>query len=124
VKYVPVLELSTNKWITRLPGYIASIAMQQHDRAGSIQARALPGRPRGTMNLLDRLEQDDVLIVTQMDRLGRKHDCRLQYGRTAWRKKLGVRVLCLALGWVDLTSPAGRMTMTMISAVARRFVSG
>jgi putative DNA-invertase from lambdoid prophage Rac len=59
------------------------------------------------------------MIVTQMDRLGRKHDRRLQYGRTVWRKKLGVRAHCLALGTVDLTNPAGRMTMTMISAVAQ-----
>jgi putative DNA-invertase from lambdoid prophage Rac len=30
----------------------------------------------------------------------------------------GVRVHCLALGGVDLTSAAGKMTMTVISAVA------
>jgi len=30
----------------------------------------------------------------------------------------GVKVHCLALGGVDLTSPAGRMTMGVISAVA------
>ena len=32
--------------------------------------------------------------------------------------KLGVKVHCLALGGVDLTSPAGKMTMAVISAVA------
>jgi putative DNA-invertase from lambdoid prophage Rac len=31
---------------------------------------------------------------------------------------MGVRVHCLALGGVDLTSPAGRMTMQVINAVA------
>lgn len=31
---------------------------------------------------------------------------------------LGVKVHCLALGGVDLTSPAGKMTMQVISAVA------
>ena len=31
---------------------------------------------------------------------------------------LGVRVHCLALGGVDLTSPAGKMTMGVIAAVA------
>ena len=31
---------------------------------------------------------------------------------------LGVRVHCLALGGVDLTSPAGKMTMQVIAAVA------
>jgi len=31
---------------------------------------------------------------------------------------IGVKVHCLALGGVDLTSPAGKMTMAVISAVA------
>ncbi len=31
---------------------------------------------------------------------------------------MGVRVHCLALGGVDLTSPAGKMTMGVINAVA------
>ncbi|BBG61869.1 resolvase (plasmid) [Providencia rustigianii] len=31
---------------------------------------------------------------------------------------LNIRVYCLALGGVDLTSPAGKMTMQVISAVA------
>lgn len=30
----------------------------------------------------------------------------------------GIRVHCLALGGVDLTSPAGKMTMSVIAAVA------
>lgn len=32
---------------------------------------------------------------------------------------VGVRVHCLALGGVDLTSPAGKMTMQVLSAVAK-----
>lgn len=31
----------------------------------------------------------------------------------------GVRVHCLALGGMDLTGPAGRMTMTVINSVAQ-----
>ncbi|AIV77078.1 DNA invertase [Burkholderia pseudomallei] len=31
---------------------------------------------------------------------------------------MGVRVHCLALGGVDLTSPAGKMTMGVLNAVA------
>lgn len=31
---------------------------------------------------------------------------------------MNIRVYCLALGGVDLTSPAGKMTMQVISAVA------
>lgn len=66
--------------------------------------------------LVDRLESGDVLIVTKLDRLGRNAmDVRATVGRLAGE---GVRVHCLALGGVDLTSPAGKMTMQVISAVA------
>jgi len=76
---------------------------------------AIEQRP-GFIKLLDRLEQDDVLIVTKMDRLGRNAiDVATTVGKLA---ALGVRVHCLALGGVDLTSPPGKMTMTVINAVA------
>ena len=66
--------------------------------------------------LLDRLEQSDVLIVTKLDRLGRNAmDVRATVEKLA---NSGVRVHCLGLGGVDLTSPAGKMTMQVISAVA------
>src|ERR1700693_6460808 len=69
------------------------------------------------MKLLDRLEQDDVLIVTKLDRLGRNAiDVATTVAKLA---DMGVRVHCLALGGVDLTSPAGRMTMGVINAVAQ-----
>ncbi|MCF3948557.1 recombinase family protein [Acidiphilium iwatense] len=66
--------------------------------------------------LLDRLEAVDVLVVTKLDRLGRNAmDVRTTVDALA---ALGVRVHCLALGGVDLTSSAGRMTMQVIAAVA------
>ncbi|KGW74385.1 hypothetical protein Y046_3176 [Burkholderia pseudomallei MSHR2990] len=71
---------------------------------------------KGFTKLLDRLEDGDVLIVTKLDRLGRNAmDVRATVERLA---SIGVRVHCLALGGVDLTSPAGRMTMQVIGAVA------
>ena len=71
---------------------------------------------KGFAKLLDRLEEGDVLIVTKLDRLGRNAmDVRATVERLA---SVGVRVHCLALGGVDLTSPAGRMTMQVINAVA------
>jgi putative DNA-invertase from lambdoid prophage Rac len=77
---------------------------------------AIEQRP-GFMRLLDRLEADDVLIVTKLDRLGRN---AIDVGTTVARlAAMGVRVHCLALGGVDLTSPAGRMTMGVINAVAQ-----
>jgi putative DNA-invertase from lambdoid prophage Rac len=72
---------------------------------------------RGFMQLLDKLEQDDMLIVTKLDRLGRNAiDVATTVARLA---DMGVRVHCLALGGVDLTSPAGRMTMGVINSVAQ-----
>lgn len=64
----------------------------------------------------EKLEAGDVLIVTKLDRLGRNAmDVRQTVEALA---HLGVKVHCLALGGVDLTSPAGKMTMAVISAVA------
>lgn len=71
---------------------------------------------KGFAKLVDRLEDTDVLIVTKLDRLGRNAiDVRSTVERLA---QIGVRVHCLALGGVDLTSAAGKMTMGVISAVA------
>lgn len=76
---------------------------------------AIDQRP-GFLQLLNKLEQDDVLIVTKMDRLGRNAvDVASTVAKLA---ALGVRVHCLALGGVDLTSPAGKMTMQVINSVA------
>jgi putative DNA-invertase from lambdoid prophage Rac len=70
----------------------------------------------GWAKLVDRMEAGDVLIVTKLDRLGRNAmDVRSTVERLA---ENGVRVHCLALGGVDLTSPAGKMTMMVIAAVA------
>jgi putative DNA-invertase from lambdoid prophage Rac len=71
---------------------------------------------KGFVRLVDRLERGDILIVTKLDRLGRNAmDVRATVERLAAE---GVRVHCLALGGVDLTSPAGKMTMQVVSAVA------
>ena len=71
---------------------------------------------RGFSRLMDKLESEDVLVVTKLDRLGRNAmDVRATVEKLAQN---GVRVHCLALGGVDLTSPAGKMTMGVIAAVA------
>lgn len=71
----------------------------------------------GFSRLLDRMEQGDVLIVTKLDRLGR--DAVDVSTTVAKLEKMGIRVHCLALGGVDLTSSAGMMTMNVINAVAQ-----
>ncbi|MBQ0252367.1 recombinase family protein [Citrobacter freundii] len=80
--------------------------------SGSVAASERPG----FIKLLDRMENGDVLIVTKLDRLGRNAmDIRKTVEQLAVSD---IRVHCLALGGVDLTSPAGKMTMQVISAVA------
>jgi len=66
---------------------------------------------------MDRLEAGDVLIVTKLDRLGRD---AIDVSSTVMAlAEMGVRVHCLALGGVDLTSSAGTMTMNVLNAVAQ-----
>ncbi|OPK06125.1 recombinase family protein [Pseudomonas sp. VI4.1] len=80
--------------------------------SGSVAAKERPGFQK----LLERMESGDVLIVTKLDRLGRNAmDVRQTVEHLA---TVGVRVHCLALGGVDLTSAAGKMTMQVLGAVA------
>lgn len=80
--------------------------------SGSIAANERPGFRK----LLERLESGDVLIVTKLDRLGRNAmDVRFTVEQLA---ASGIRVHCLSLGGVDLTSAAGKMTMQVLGAVA------
>jgi putative DNA-invertase from lambdoid prophage Rac len=101
----------------RLEIKAAGFAIEPHrlieeNISGSIAAKERPG----FMKLIDRMELGDVLVVTKLDRLGRNAmDVRCTIEQFT---SLGVRVHCLALGGVDLTSPAGKMTMQVIAAVA------
>lgn len=80
--------------------------------SGSVEASLRPG----WMSLMNKLEPGDILVVTKLDRLGRNAmDVR---GTVESLASIGVRVYCLALGGMDLTSPAGKMTMGVINAVA------
>ncbi|MGG7647932.1 recombinase family protein [Pseudomonas sp. ES4] len=80
--------------------------------SGSVAAKERPGFQK----LLERMESGDVLIVTKLDRLGRNAmDVRQTVEHLATN---GIRVHCLALGGVDLTSAAGKMTMQVLGAVA------
>jgi len=80
--------------------------------SGSIPASERPGFSK----LVDKLESRDVLIVTKLDRLGRNAmDVRATVEALTG---MGVKIYCLALGGMDLTSAAGKMTMGVIAAVA------
>jgi putative DNA-invertase from lambdoid prophage Rac len=81
--------------------------------SGSTAAAERPGFQK----LLERMEEGDVLVVSRLDRLGRNAmDVQSTVQKLA---DTGIRVHCLALGGVDLTSAAGRMTMGVLTAVAQ-----
>jgi putative DNA-invertase from lambdoid prophage Rac len=96
---------------------VAGFQVEAHRVVSECVSGSVPARERKEfVKLLDRLEAGDVLIVTKLDRLGRNAmDVRQTVEDLA---KMGVRVHCLALGGIDLTSPAGKMTMGVITAVA------
>jgi len=74
-------------------------------------------RRKGFMRLLDKMEQGDILVVTKLDRLGRDAiDVSLTVAKL---ENMGIKVHCLALGGLDLTSSAGKMTMGVINSVAQ-----
>lgn len=80
--------------------------------SGSVPTSERPG----FSSLINKLEDGDVLVVTKLDRLGRNAmDVRSTVEALTG---MGVRVHCLALGGVDLTSAAGKMTMGVLAAVA------
>ena len=80
--------------------------------SGSVAASQRPGFAK----LMDKMEDGDVLVVTKLDRLGRNAmDVRATVEALT---SAGVRVHCLALGGVDLTSAAGKMTVQVLNAVA------
>jgi putative DNA-invertase from lambdoid prophage Rac len=82
----------------------------------TVSGNVATSQRRGFTRLLDRLEPGDVLVVTKLDRLGRTV---MDVGSTVAKlAELGVRVHCLALGGVDLTSSTGKLTMNVINAVA------
>jgi putative DNA-invertase from lambdoid prophage Rac len=112
---VSTIEQTTENQAREIAG--AGFAIEPRRMVAETISGSTPALQRpGFAKLLDRLEAGDVLIVTKLDRLGRNAmDVRATVELLAER---GVRVHCLALGGVDLTSPAGKMTMTVIVAVA------
>jgi DNA invertase Pin-like site-specific DNA recombinase len=66
--------------------------------------------------LLDRIRQGETLVVSKLDRLGRDaQDVGATLKELARRE---IAVIVLQLGKVDLTSPAGKLLVQMLAAVA------
>lgn len=96
----------------------AGFAIEPHRIITETISGSMPiARRKGFCLLLDKMEKGDVLVVTKLDRLGRDAiDVSLTIAKLA---EAGIKVHCLALGGVDLTSSAGKMTMGVINSVAQ-----
>ena len=66
--------------------------------------------------LLDQVREDDVLVVTRLDRLARSTRDLLDIAERLREAAAGLR--SLAELWADTTSPAGRMVLTVFAGIA------
>jgi putative DNA-invertase from lambdoid prophage Rac len=112
---VSTLDQTTQNQVLEIANAGFSVS-QQRTVTETISGSVPASERKGFAQLINKLEAGDVLVVTKLDRLGRNAmDVRSTVEALTG---MGVRVHCLALGGVDLTSPAGKMTMGVIAAVA------
>ena len=80
--------------------------------SGSIPAQMRPGFKK----LLDKMESGDTLVVTKLDRIGRDS---IDVQKTVELfTELGIRLIVLQLGNLDLTSSSGSLMVKVLAAVA------
>jgi len=93
-------------------GMMIDYWFSDHGVSGSTQASRRPEFQK----LLSQIRDGESLVVSKLDRLGRDAiDVGMPVKKLQERK---IKVIVLSLGSTDLTSPAGKMLMTMLSAVA------
>jgi len=68
------------------------------------------------MKLMKKIREGETLVVSKLDRIGR--DAQDVGATINTLKKFGIKVIVLQLGNLDLASPAGKLMLTMLSAVA------
>ena len=66
--------------------------------------------------MLGQIRDGEKLVVSKLDRIGR--DAMDVAATVKMLKARNIEVIVLQLGKLDLTSPAGKLMMTMLSAVA------
>lgn len=75
------------------------------------------GRKRPELEkLLGELRNDDILVVTRLDRLARSTAELLRIAEGIQEKNAGLQ--SLEEPWADTTSPAGRMVLTVFAGIA------
>jgi len=113
---VSTIQQETQNQINEIEA--AGFAIESHRIIEETISGSMPiSRRKGFKRLLDKMEKKDILVVTKLDRLGRD---AIDVSQTVAKlEKMGIKVHCLALGGVDLTSSAGKMTMGVINTVAQ-----
>lgn len=93
-------------------GYQVDYWFADEGVSGKVMAQQRPQFAR----LLTQIRDGETLVVSKLDRLGRDaHDVGGTIKHLATRS---IKVIVLQLGALDLTSPAGKMMLTMLAAVA------
>lgn len=67
-------------------------------------------------DMLSKAESGTMIVLTKLDRLGR--DAADILNTMKQLRKLKLKVIILQFGQMDITSPAGRLMVSMLSAVA------
>ena len=80
--------------------------------SGKVSASQRPAFKR----MLAQIRKDETLVVSKLDRLGRDAIDVLQTVRLLGER--GIKVIVHQLGATDLTSPAGKLLLSMLAAVA------
>ena len=93
-------------------GYQVTYWFQDEGISGKCPAAMRPA----FQELLGKIRKGETLVVSKMDRLGRDAIDVLQTIRLLQER--GVHVIVHQLGHTDLTSPAGKLLLTMLSALA------
>lgn len=84
--------------------------------ADTVSGKAHAAQRQQFGTLLGKLRAKDVLVVSKLDRLGR--DAPDVLATIKRLDELHVEVVVLQLGKLNLTSPAGKLMLTMLAAVA------
>lgn len=93
-------------------GYKVDYWFADHGISGKTHASQRPEFGR----LLDKIRDGETLVVAKLDRLGRDAVDVLQTVRALAERS--IKVMVLQLGSTDLTSPAGKLLLSMLAAVA------
>jgi DNA invertase Pin-like site-specific DNA recombinase len=84
--------------------------------ADTVSGKAHAAQRKQFSDMLTKLRKRDTVVVSKLDRLGRDAPDVLATIKTL--SALGVEVVVLQLGKLDLTSAAGKLMLTMLAAVA------